>query len=283
MPQPPAGAGWPFLVASGRRRDYSILLAPAFLVAESDYGVLEEALTPGSEEEPPNAVQVSTRKGRSLTLVYATHLLTAGDLARPENATAAEPRDEYNRPLRLMYGFVVPNALVREPASADLGIARDSALEVYRHFLDDEEAFTVVSSQPFPLQSAMADRPSPPTTAPTTRTPWASAGVGTHDAVGAQGVAGAQDMVDAQRAPADRDREGTAVSKSRVGLVLAGVTLLLGLVLVAVLALSTGDGPDEPVCPSVTATAQPGAAVTGATSPTCTPTTSAPTGVGPVR
>ena len=33
-------AGWPFLVAAGRIRDYTVLVAPDFLVASGEQGLL---------------------------------------------------------------------------------------------------------------------------------------------------------------------------------------------------------------------------------------------------
>jgi len=180
------GTGWPFLVASGRRRDYSTLLAPQFLVADLDYGILDQAVRPASEPEPPTVVEVRTPHGRRLTLVYATHLLTAVDLAEPgagpeagpgagsgagpeaapgagcgaaSGAAGAEPRDEHGRPLRLIYGFASPDAWISEPAEADLSHARTAALTTYRRFLADEERVAVAPSYPFPLSSRTADRP----------------------------------------------------------------------------------------------------------------------------
>ncbi|MGH3645828.1 MAG: hypothetical protein ACRDTM_01400 [Micromonosporaceae bacterium] len=139
-------SGWPFLVASGRRRDYSILLAPDFLVDELDYGILEEVVSPASERDPARVVQVDTRGGRRLSIAYATHLLSGEDVGEPA-------RDEHGRPLRLVHGFVSRDGLITEPAPADLAFAREAALEAYRRFLEDEEQFAVVPAPAFPLRS----------------------------------------------------------------------------------------------------------------------------------
>ena len=77
----PITSGWPFLVARGRRRGYSTLLAPSFLIAEGDYGVLEEAVGPTAEPGQAEVLRVNTRAGRTLAVAYATHVVTAADLA----------------------------------------------------------------------------------------------------------------------------------------------------------------------------------------------------------
>jgi hypothetical protein len=145
-----ANAAWPFLVAAGRRRDYSILLAPDFLVADLDYGILEEIARP-SDEGRPTVVAVRTRAGRRLTVVHATHLLTAADL-EPDGAYAASPSDEHGRPLRLIYGFVSHDRVV-EPAAADLRTAFGAALVVYRRFLDDEDVIAVAPGHAYLMRS----------------------------------------------------------------------------------------------------------------------------------
>ncbi len=163
--------GWPFLVAAGRRRDYSTLLAPDFLIADLDYGILDEVVRPTSEAGPATVVEVRTRGGRRLTIVYATHLLTTADLP----ARASGVRDEHGRPLRLIYGFAALDTWIPAPAQDDLDAARDAALAVYRRFLGDEERFAVVPSRPFPLRSAvraMLAAPEPVSSHPPRRALW---------------------------------------------------------------------------------------------------------------
>jgi hypothetical protein len=154
--------GWPVLVGAGRRRDFSTLLAPDFLVAGREYGVLSETLRPFPDGDPPRLVQTPIADGHWLGVVYATYPLTSADLTEPAPGSNAAPRsgepprplrDEHSRPLRLMYGFASPDVRFDEPAEADLELARTFALRAYRRFLDDEEGFTVLSSQPFALRS----------------------------------------------------------------------------------------------------------------------------------
>jgi hypothetical protein len=224
------GLGWPFLVAPGRRRDYSTLMAPDFLVADADYGVLDEAVRP---TDSPRAVEVRTRAGRRLTIVHATHLLIADDLG----PGCAPPRDEHNRPLRLIYGYVVPGEWAAQPAEADLRAALGTALDVYRRFLDDEETVVVAAAQPFRLHSPGPARP--PARVPL---PGPPAG--------------------------RRQVSGTAwiVAAVLVGLLAGGA--------VAANLLSRPDGPPIKLCPTATATTAGGlvpVAVSTRPSPTCNP------------
>ena len=159
-------SGWPFLVAAGRRRDYRTLLAPEFLVADLDYGILDQAVRPTPETGPATVVEVRTARGRPLTIVYATHRLTAADLIDPvpgrthpagrpadapgPDAPGSDPRDEHGRPLRLIYGYATPDGYFPEPAPADLDSARTVALTTYRRFLADEERVEVTPVVPVP-------------------------------------------------------------------------------------------------------------------------------------
>jgi hypothetical protein len=167
------GTGWPFLVAAGRRRDYRTLLAPEPLVAVLDYGVLDEVVRPSGPA--PTVVDATTRAGRRISVVFATHLLTPADLG-PPGSSAAGVRDEHGRPLRLIYGFVCLDASVGEPAGADLAHARTTALETYRRFLADEDRLTVEASAPFPVRSGTVTRPVAPTAPVGRRAPTVLAG-----------------------------------------------------------------------------------------------------------
>jgi hypothetical protein len=141
--------GWPFLIAAGPHRDYGIVLAPDFLVADLDYGFLDEAVRPGGE---PRTVEVRSRGGRRLTVVSATHTLAPGE--------AAATHDEHGRPLRLLYGFVCRHP-VADPDPADLAATFAVALEAFRRFLDDEYSPAVMAGQPFAVRSAVTRRLEP--------------------------------------------------------------------------------------------------------------------------
>jgi hypothetical protein len=143
--------GWPFLIGAGRRRDYSTLMAPDFLVEALDYGVLDESVRPGSD----GSVEVRTASGRRLTIVSAT---------RPVKSV----RDEHGRPLRLMYGFVCVDGSVPVPAAEDLATAFSVAWPVYEEFLADEDRLAVEPSAGFPLRSVVV-RLTPPALLPAVR------------------------------------------------------------------------------------------------------------------
>jgi hypothetical protein len=152
--------GWPFLVARGRRRGYSVLLAPGFL--QQDYGLLEEVAGPVSAAEPVRVAAARTSRGQDLSVVWSEHRVTAADVA-----DGAEPRDEHSRPLRLLYGFVCQQTILARPADADLSRSLAAALDTYRRFLAGEQRFTVEPSRPFDLRSTVAPRPAaPPGTRP---------------------------------------------------------------------------------------------------------------------
>jgi hypothetical protein len=167
-PARPAETGWPFLIAAGRRRGYSVLVAPDFLVSESEYGVLLQAVTPISESVSARSVHAVTTRGRRLTITYTAHLLTADDLIGPGRVShrpTGEPRDEHSRPLRLMFGFVSTGGSRPEPVTADLDHCSNVALDAYRRFLAHEDGFTVEPSHPFLLQSRVV-APQPAVTVP---------------------------------------------------------------------------------------------------------------------
>ena len=171
--------GWPFLIGSGRRRDYSTLMAPDFLVAELEYGILDEKVSPIPVGAPARVIEVTARGGRRLAIAYATHLVTADDVAGPQATPGAEvagPRDEHSRPLRLSFGFVCPDASIDGPAEADLDVARVAALDVYRRFLDNEEGFGVVPSSAFPLRSGITVVAAPARPAPVPGVPSTAGG-----------------------------------------------------------------------------------------------------------
>jgi len=130
---------WPFLIARGRQRGYSVLLAPQFLLAEGDYGFLEEATGPVRESEPVRSGVATSRRGRRFGLIWAEHRVTAADIGG-----TTDPHDEHSRPLRLLYGLLSTSATI----DADLGLVRRAALDTYRRFLTDEHHFTTEPSTP---------------------------------------------------------------------------------------------------------------------------------------
>jgi hypothetical protein len=128
--------GWPFLVAPGRRRDHTTIVAPRVLVEHLDYGVLEAQASPG----PPGTVEASSARGRRLFIAYWTE-------------PVEDVRDEHGRPLRIIYGFVCFDGTPAAVDDADRRAALGAVRSAYRAFLADEDRHTVVPSAPFTLRS----------------------------------------------------------------------------------------------------------------------------------
>ncbi|WP_370948373.1 hypothetical protein AB5J62_12510 [Amycolatopsis sp. cg5] len=143
---------WPFLIARGRRRGYSVLLAPDFLVSEQDYGFLEDHVRPLPDSAPFAVAGVTSPRGRPVCLVWAGHAVTEADL------DGGSAHDEHSRPLKLMTGFLC-SGKVSEPSTVDVDKAREEALVTYRRFLEDEERFAVESSTAFEAVSAVTETP----------------------------------------------------------------------------------------------------------------------------
>jgi hypothetical protein len=153
-PEPPmsrAARGWPFLIGAGRRHEYRTLIAPDFLVAASEYGILDRHA--GRTADGETRI-VRIRSGsHPLWIAYATRTITVADLP--------DPRDEHGRPLQVLAGFVC-EAPIERPDPADLAIALDTGMSVYRRYLDDEDRFGVRSAEPFALRSALRPPAAPP-------------------------------------------------------------------------------------------------------------------------
>lgn len=158
--------GWPFLVAAGRVRDYSVLIAPDFLVASGEQGLLGIA---GSAVEgaPVESRSVRTPSGRVLNLSYAARLLTPADLGAGSGdpADGRSVVDEFGRPLRMVVGMVTDGGTLVDP-TADLARAERAVLPAYRRFWADEAAYRVEPSPGEPVRSFGRIEPPPPVPAP---------------------------------------------------------------------------------------------------------------------
>ena len=136
--------GWPFLVSAGLVRDYTVLVAPDFLVADGEQGLL--GIAGGAVDGGPiESRTVRTSSGRLLALSYAARLLTAED----STGTVA---DEFGRPLRLVVGVVTDRSRATDP-TRDLARAEEVVLPAYRRFRADESAYRVEPSHREPMRS----------------------------------------------------------------------------------------------------------------------------------
>lgn len=267
--------GWPFLVARGRRRGYSTLLAPHQLIAAQDYGFLEEAVGPVPAGQPYRHGTATTARGRSLTLLWAEHPATEADLVdaagmtgRPSAAgqalRAPVLRDEHSRPLLLAYGFVCAAPVSAGSCTAvlrDLARCREAALATYRRFLADEDGFMLAGSDAFALTCAVppADRHQLAAPAPDTARPRPKPGAAVPATTGGRGT-------------------GTM---GRRGAVAAVGGLLVALAAGAFWLHGSSGGHPPPGCPAPATTVA--ASPTQTTHAPATPTTGTPAPAAPHR
>ena len=136
--------GWPFLVSAGLVRDYTVLVAPDFLVADGEQGLL--GIAGGAVDGGPiESRTVRTSSGRLLALSYAARLLTSED-------SSGAVADEFGRPLRLVVGVVTDRSRATDP-TRDLARAEEVVLPAYRRFRADESAYRVEPSHREPMRS----------------------------------------------------------------------------------------------------------------------------------
>jgi hypothetical protein len=150
--RPERGArGWPFLIGAGRRHEYRTLIAPGFLVAAAEYGIIDRHARETAEGET-RVVQIRSAD-RPLWMAYVTTTVT--------EAEVRNPRDEHNRPLQVLTGFVCA-APIERADPADLAAAYDTGMRVYRRYLDEEDRFEVLGSEAYPLRSDLRPAVVPP-------------------------------------------------------------------------------------------------------------------------
>jgi hypothetical protein len=136
--------GWPFFIGAGRRYEYRTLIAPRFLVEAAEYGILDRHAGRTADGE----IRVArVRSGNSpLWMAYSTRTVTEADVPGA--------RDEHGRPLQVLAGFVCDTP-IEQPDPADLAVAHDTGMAVYRRYLADEDRFGVLGSEPYPLRSVL--------------------------------------------------------------------------------------------------------------------------------
>jgi hypothetical protein len=272
---------WPFLIARGRQRGYSVLLAPRFLLAEGDYGFLEQATGPVRESAPVQADVATSRRGRRLGLVWSEHRVTAEDLSDTE-----DPYDEHSRPLLLLYGFVCADTTVSAPHGAGLDHARRVALDTYRQFLTDENGFTTQPSAPFDTRSPAVSGAVPfdrsPTVASAAPFDHSSAGSDAaafgHSPAGSDAAAFDRSSAGSNAVPFDRSSAGSRVApfagpapspRPVRRLVIAAAAVVGAAATAVIVAVAAGSGggssPDPPrLCAPPTTSAKPTAPATSA-------------------
>lgn len=154
---------WPFLVARGRRRGHTVLLAPAALTTP---GVIEDVVGPVPEGRGHH--QADAPGG--LHLVWTEHRVTDTELG-------GDATDEHGRPLRLFAGWVCVGARTVAVDQADLAHVLSAGLATYRRFLADEDRFTTEPSGAFTARSRIVPVSRPASARRASRT-WGLAGLG---------------------------------------------------------------------------------------------------------
>ncbi|WP_329082966.1 hypothetical protein [Streptosporangium sp. NBC_01469] len=165
-------SGWLFLYARGRKRGYRILLAPDFLIEQEEHGWLGEQV--GRATNPPAGFgELTTPSGVPLLALVRRENPTPADLGLTDDPSdRGKTLDEFGRVLSFSYGLVCRPGRVPTVTEAALRRARDLVLEVYRDFLDGEEAFRTRPSTALGL-SATAPGAVTPATGAAARTPTA--------------------------------------------------------------------------------------------------------------
>ncbi|HTY34011.1 hypothetical protein [Mycobacterium sp.] len=147
--------GWAFLVARGRHRGYRSILAPDFLAESGEHRMLAEFIVDDVDSAgPPRIIPLMARRAGPVTVVYRSHRMTPADLAdAASDASDGQPvTDQHGRPLDLLYGFVSRAPGISQAREDDLATAKCQALDVYRDFLSDEAGFRTATSHAYPVQ-----------------------------------------------------------------------------------------------------------------------------------
>jgi hypothetical protein len=225
--------GWPFLVARGREIGYQLLLAPDFILAGRESGlVLGEVRGEVPADGPARVTVVGSGSG-PLSVVQRTVRATRGDVGatdRPE----APLLDRAGRPILLGYGFVCRGTGLDGVDERDLEPARSAALAAYRRFYAAEEDFVPEPSQPYRLSSTLVAATAVPTPGPRRR----SAPVEAPASVEASGSAWTSEVLPS--APVAPPARPPARSVLAVAAAVVLVVLALGIYLV------NSNGPARP-------------------------------------
>jgi len=151
-----AAQGWPFLVARGREIGYQLLLAPDFMLAGRESGLLMDEVQ--GEVPAAGPAKVTTVVGPvsgPVTVVQRTIRATRGDVGLTEQPESPL-LDRAGRPILLGYGFVCRGTRLDTVDEQDVSSARSAALGAYRRFYAAEEDFLPEPSHPYPLRSRLA-------------------------------------------------------------------------------------------------------------------------------
>jgi len=214
--------GWAFLVARGRSRGYRSILVPDFLAESGEHSMLTEFLVGDVDSAgPPRILPLMAVRAGPITVVYRSHRMTPADLAdAASDASDGQPvTDQHGRPLDLLYGFVSRAPGISQAREGDLATAKRQALDVYRDFLSDEAGFRTPTSHAYPVQ--VVAKPSISQPRPVAPYPPAPVPV------------------------LPRPEEPAPTSRRRRTAILVAVAVLVGLLVIAVVAIWLAWHPDK--------------------------------------
>lgn len=145
---------WPFLIGRGVTTGNRLLLVPDYLNGDAVELLDNVSAPPAGSERSVSVVDVG-----GATVVHEARLVDCGDLIAGGDRTGDELlRDEHGRPIRVLYGFVVPDGEVEDIDHDDLARSWDHAVDVYRCFHGNESGFEVQRSRPIPAHSIIGER-----------------------------------------------------------------------------------------------------------------------------
>ncbi|GIJ63296.1 PASTA domain-containing protein [Virgisporangium aurantiacum] len=148
-------SAWAFAVARGHTAGYQLLLAPDFLVAARESGLLlNQVQGEVPEPGPPAIADIAGPASGPLCVVHRTARLLGADVGATRQPQAAL-LDRAGRPLVLAYGFVCRGIRVAADDDRDLLRAREEAVATYRQFYAAEADFVPAQSHAYPLRSAV--------------------------------------------------------------------------------------------------------------------------------
>jgi hypothetical protein len=171
---------WPFLVSRGRELGYRVVLAPDFLHASGEpgllYPIVEGGSSYGSDVGPRVRVRtLHAQDGRAVTAIFREVVPDGGELGLP----AGMLRDADGRGIAMFEGYIVdadgrghpPASFVPSPRGLDWREAHTAALAALRQLLA-AEADGVGSEEVRIGVSSPVSRPVPLDPPPDRGRPW---------------------------------------------------------------------------------------------------------------
>lgn len=125
---------WPFLVSRGRRLGYRVVVAPDFLAAANEVGLLYPIIESDAAEAQGGTRRrvLKTRNGQTVGTVFHEVIADGADLGLPSGAL----RDTFGRVVAMFEGYVVHGPST--PSIVDWQPTHDIAIAAMRSLLAAE-------------------------------------------------------------------------------------------------------------------------------------------------